>query len=221
MKQKMNWSKNCLLAGLVVLGSLASTASGAVLYDNLPPIAPNQYSYGLTGQDLVAQRFTTGGNNATLLSVALFIERESGNGTPIVQIWSGSSTLPDGTLLGSLTLSGSMSSSLAPTTFTSSGLALANGADYWVVMQGVSESVFNWGFTDQNSGSGGGFKSGNATSNPNDAGAFWLDYSTSPFQMQVQADLSPVPEPSEWAAISFSLLSVVWVVKRRFTLARS
>ena len=214
MKQNMNWSKNCLLAGLVMLGSLASTAQGAVLYDNLPPIAPNQNSYGLTDQDLVAQRFTTGGNNATLLSVALFIERESGSGTPIVQIWSGSSTLPNGSLLESLTLSGSISGSLAPTAFTSSGLAVANGADYWVVMQGVSESVFNWGFTDQNSGSGDGFKSGNATSN--DAGANWLDYSTAPFQMQVQADLSPVPEPSEWAAISFGLLGIVWVVKRRF-----
>jgi len=28
--------------------------------------------------------------------------------------------------------------------------------------------------------------------------------------------LSPVPEPSEWAAISFGLLGIVWVVKRRF-----
>jgi len=214
MKQNMNWSKNCLLAGLVVLGSLASTAQGAVLYDNLPPIAPNEHSYGLTDQDLVAQRFTTGGKDATLLSVALFIERESGSGTPIVQIWSGSSTLPNGSLLELLTFSGSMSGLLAPTPFTSSGLALASGVDYWVVMQGVSGSVFNWGFTDQNTGNGDGFKSGNATSN--DAGANWLDYSTGPFQMQVQADLSPVPEPSEWAAISFGLLGIVWVVKRRF-----
>ena len=31
--------------------------------------------------------------------------------------------------------------------------------------------------------------------------------------------LSPVPEPSEWAAISFGLLGIVWVVKRRFAQA--
>lgn len=29
--------------------------------------------------------------------------------------------------------------------------------------------------------------------------------------------LSPVPEPSEWAAICFGLLGVVWLIKRRFT----
>ena len=34
-------------------------------------------------------------------------------------------------------------------------------------------------------------------------------------------DLSPVPEPSEWAAISFALLGVVWMAKRRFAPARA
>ena len=33
--------------------------------------------------------------------------------------------------------------------------------------------------------------------------------------------LSPVPEPSEWAAISFGLLGVVWVIKRRLIPARA
>jgi len=33
--------------------------------------------------------------------------------------------------------------------------------------------------------------------------------------------LSAVPEPSEWAAMSFGLLGIVWVVKRRFAPARS
>ena len=35
------------------------------------------------------------------------------------------------------------------------------------------------------------------------------------------AALSAVPEPSEWAAISFGLLGVVWVAKRRFMPARA
>jgi len=34
-------------------------------------------------------------------------------------------------------------------------------------------------------------------------------------------DLSPVPEPSEWAAISFGVLGIVWVAKRRFMPARA
>ena len=33
--------------------------------------------------------------------------------------------------------------------------------------------------------------------------------------------LSAVPEPSEWAAISFGVLGVVWVAKRRFMPARA
>jgi len=39
--------------------------------------------------------------------------------------------------------------------------------------------------------------------------------------MQVNADLSPVPEPSEWAAISFGVLGIVWVAKCRFMPARA
>ena len=37
----------------------------------------------------------------------------------------------------------------------------------------------------------------------------------------VGTGLSPVPEPSEWAAISFGVLGMVWVAKRRFMSARA
>ncbi|MEI7941107.1 MAG: PEP-CTERM sorting domain-containing protein [Verrucomicrobiota bacterium] len=35
------------------------------------------------------------------------------------------------------------------------------------------------------------------------------------------SSLSAVPEPSEWAAISFGVLGMVWVAKRRFMPARA
>jgi hypothetical protein len=38
--------------------------------------------------------------------------------------------------------------------------------------------------------------------------------------MQISS-LSAVPEPSEWAAISFGVLGIIWVAKRRFMPARS
>ena len=38
---------------------------------------------------------------------------------------------------------------------------------------------------------------------------------------RVGMELSAVPEPSEWAALSLGLLGVVWVVKRRFMPARA
>ncbi|MEI8042492.1 MAG: proprotein convertase P-domain-containing protein [Verrucomicrobiota bacterium] len=34
-------------------------------------------------------------------------------------------------------------------------------------------------------------------------------------------ELSAVPEPSEWAALSLGVLGVVWVVKRRFMPGRA
>ena len=33
--------------------------------------------------------------------------------------------------------------------------------------------------------------------------------------------ISIVPEPSEWAAMSFGVLGIVWVVKRRFMPVRA
>jgi hypothetical protein len=38
--------------------------------------------------------------------------------------------------------------------------------------------------------------------------------------MQISS-LSAVPEPSEWAAMSFGVLGIIWVAKRRFMPARS
>ena len=45
-------------------------------------------------------------------------------------------------------------------------------------------------------------------------------FNTTPNEDINAGQMSAVPEPSEWAALSFGVLGVVWVAKRRFMPAR-
>ena len=101
-------------------------------------------------------------------------------------------------------------------TYTGS-YALAANTDYWIVLactSGQYETV---------SASGGVYPS--VGSSPYGMAVYyegaWEVYGPPNFVSMQISSLSAVPEPSEWAAISFGVLGIVWVAKRRFMPARA
>ena len=99
-------------------------------------------------------------------------------------------------------------------TYTGS-YALAANTDYWIVLACTSGTYIE-------------LQSASAPSvgtSPYGRGSYYYSwaggiYPGNNLDMQISS-LSAVPEPSEWAAISFGVLGIVWVAKRRFMPARS
>ena len=151
--------------------------------------------------------FTVGNTGGTLTSVVVGLGGGSGNGFRL-ELYSAGSGVPLSLLGG---LSGESDPPL-PASYTylpTAPTSLAANTTYFIVASaGVWESFYYWNF---------GLAQTGAYAND---GSGWLDQGASA-SMQVNADLSAVPEPSEWAAISFGVLGMVWVAKRRFMSARA
>lgn len=104
------------------------------------------------------------------------------------------------------------------------GYELAAGSKYALVLgDGVGNpyNKFYWALTDKPNSytTAGGFSyinSVEANPSPWEENALYKPIASISFNT-----LSPVPEPSEWAAISFGLLGVVWIIKRRLIPARA
>ena len=160
---------------------------------------------GSTGSQLseVMLRMAAGGVSGGGFSVSLYKETGVGNHSPAA------------TAL--LTLTGEANPFAAGNYTYTGSYALAANTDYWIVLactSGQYETV---------SASGGVYPS--VGSSPYGMAVYyegaWEVYGPPNFVSMQISSLSAVPEPSEWAAISFGVLGIVWVAKRRFMPARA
>lgn len=192
------------LATLLAVIATALNGPAAVLYGNLGESSDGAYpSTDIMWQ---AQHFTTDGQDYYLDSVTLLMQRSSGSGAALLEIWSGNNSAP-GSMVLTLTSPGSYSSSLAETVFTYSGeTTLAANSDYWVVLKAnVENTTFDWSSTSSATGSGAGFSL--RWTGTSDSGVTWYPVDTgTPYQMLV--DVTPVPEASTgYALIGLGLLA--------------
>ena len=205
----------------VSLGLAATPGAWAypdsTLYNNLGNV---QFSgMEAAGNTWQASKFTTDGNNYLLESVVLLMA-QSGESTARLDIYSNYGDVPEtsvpGTSLGTLTHSGSFSDwdTFTEATFTPTGIiSLSANSSYWVVLQGVTGSLW-WSYTEDGTGIGPGFSKLYTISE--NAGNNWdLPADTMPNQMQVNATLAAVPEPSQWAMMGVTALGVTGYALRR------
>ena len=163
-----------------------------------------------------AQSFRTGSTGSQLSGVMLRMEgayQDGGNFT--VRLYN--STEDGGNNPGTslLTLSGSADPFTAGNYTYTGSYALAANTDYWIVLACTSGTYYE-------------LKSDSAPSvgtSPYGRASYyltsWSVYGPGNYLDMQISGLSAVPEPSEWAAISFGVLGVVWVAKRRFMPARA
>jgi hypothetical protein len=199
---------------LITIGALALsqlTAPAAVIYDNLGSI--EEYglevfsAYSTSPATSVAMSFTVGNTGGTLTSVVVGLGGGYNGGFGL-KLYSAGNDLPL-SLLGGLSGESTPSSPALYTYIPTAPTSLAANTTYFIVASaGGSESLYSWNF---------GLAQTGAYAND---GSGWIDQVASA-SMQVNADLSAVPEPSEWAAISFGVLGLVYVAKRRFMPARA
>ena len=95
-------------------------------------------------------------------------------------------------------------------TYTGS-YSLTGGTSYYIKAGVTGSSDFSW--------SGGPIVSGSSTYGNTRNDSISL-FGSNQLKMEVNADLSPVPEPSEWAAVSVAMLGLVYVAKRRLAPVR-
>ena len=158
-----------------------------------------------------ASRFTTDTHDYILNTVVLLMYR-SGPSTAQLDIFSDSNDLP-GTSIGTLASPESIPLATSEVTFSASGISLSANSTYWVVLRAPTGQLW-WSYTDDSTGTGSGFSTIN-TSSVN-AGTKWatpIDYY--PNQMQVNATLAAVPEPSQWAMMGVTALGVTGYALRR------
>ena len=158
---------------------------------------------GSTGSQLseVMLRMAAGGVSGGGFSVSLYNETGVGNHSPAASAL--------------LTLTGEANPFAAGNYTYTGSYALAANTDYWIVLAVFGEGYYN-SLTVTSGPTVGTSPHGHGEYYDNS----WLTYPTSNLSMQISG-LSAVPEPSEWAAISFGVLGVVWVAKRRFMPARA
>ena len=205
---------------------------GAVIFDNLStPTGAGTYVAGesyneemgtMPGQT-VATGFVVGGARQVLTSVVLGLGGGSGGGFQVA-LFGGSDGTSPGSLIASLTGAADPSGIGLYTYTPGSTTTLEANTTYYIVASAGSGAQYSWNrgqingsYQDyQNPGTSGSFadpkifvKGGGDWGPSNEAAS-----------MQVNGELSPVPEPTEWAAASVAMLGLVYVAKRRLVSAR-
>ena len=204
---------------IVVAMLLAHTASATpvAIYDSINGSTSNG-SVPSDNVNWLANQFKTDSATYDLNSVVLdFLAAPSGTSGTIIEvdIYSDASGNPD-TILGTLANPGSFAA--GSNTFTASGISLAAGSSFWVVLQGVDDGTVNW-LTTGSVPSGVG--SSTSTNRSTTGGASWVGISSgAPYMMLVYATATstPVPEidPASFgSALSLVLGSLTLLERRR------
>ena len=207
-------TKSLLQAGALALALTATSLPAAVIFKS---ISTDSQLYQIDNNYSVAQGFTVGASSYTLTSVVLTMGNTSDTtGTFHVALWSGDFS----SKLGDLAPSSGADHPGAAGDYTYNGpFTLAASTTYNVVasMSGGTGmfASYLWNFGNKQAGS---ISAGTRES----SGGSWSSVSGSgdSLAMTVNADLSPVPEPSEWAAVSVAMLGLVYVAKRRLAPVR-
>ena len=194
----------------------APGAWAAVIFDTTTTPSPAGVSVGGSGQRRQAQSFRTGSTGSQLSSVLLAFGTGgvSGGGFS-VSLYNATGTSPHNPAFSPLlTLSGEANPYTAGNYTYTGSYALAANTDYWIVLA-CTTGTYNELKSDSAPSVG--------TSPYGRASNYygWTVYGEGNYLDMQISDLSAVPEPSEWAAISFGVLGIIWVAKRRFMPARS
>jgi len=190
------------LIGLAV--GLVEANAAVVIFDNLAAATENE---AITHSTILqAQNIAPLSQSHTLNSVTLLM-REVVAGSVQVRLFSGDADVPI-TYVGSLVSPVSITATLDQNTFTTPGISLDAGVNYWVVLGGGT-GTHHWGYTDAaSSGSGEGFSKNWSTEL---SGGGWLIRAPGPYQMSA---LATVPEPKAVAMSSGLVLGAVAFVHR-------
>ena len=197
------------------LGLAAAPGAWAAVIFDTTVSATSGSAYTCDGSE-IAESFRTGSTGSQLSEVMLRMAGGTypGNDGFLVRLYDSAGVGGNpGTSL--LTLSGSANPFTAGNYTYTGSYALAANTDYWIVLAVFGEGYYN-SLTVTSGPTVGTSPHGHGEYYDNS----WLTYPTSNLSMQISG-LSAVPEPSEWAAISFGVLGVVWVAKRRFMPARA
>ncbi|WP_161974588.1 choice-of-anchor R domain-containing protein [Piscinibacter terrae] len=208
---------NCIrkrFTAAAVMALAASCAQADVLVSNLAQ--PERSFSELTSLFWAAQSFTTDGSGHALLSIDAMLGTSAyrGDDTEYVAELHASGPGIIGSLLTTFSF-GSMPSG-APTSISllpTSGVTLAAGTTYWLVMgerHGSLDSEYlGWSYADGNASTGPG--SLGAFGYSTDGGMSWAasTFDTpNPFRLAVNV-ASPVPEPSSLALTALGLLALM------------
>jgi hypothetical protein len=197
-----------LLLGACVLLNPA-LADADLLSDNLSNSTSGTET--ATGDTWLAGSFGTGPSSYTLQSLTLLLANTS-SGVPELDLYTDGGLEP-GFLVETLTAPSSTSTSLAPTTFTSTGATLSQNSTYWIVLKADS-GAFDWAWTAEYSGTGEGFQDTWGISD--DAGTSWYTYAIYPTQFSVNADVSSTPEPCTKAlVVAAGVMGIAILILRR------
>ncbi|MEI6076598.1 MAG: choice-of-anchor R domain-containing protein [Verrucomicrobiota bacterium] len=203
--------KSTFLPVLTVVFILSAvTSRAAVIFDSLGPVIQDVCAQ-VMADAYYADSFVVGPQNYQLTTVVLNMRSTSHNdGNFFVQLWdaTGAGNRP-GNLLQ--TLSGA-DHPAADSDYTYNGSASLSANTAYFVVMGVSSgpAQYFWNATHAlNSQSIGYSVSTNGA-------ASWAPLaSDGTGYMQINGNLSPVPEPSTWAIASGAMLGLLWVIKRR------
>jgi len=218
-----------------------SAAYSAVVLSNIEEGRSEGYDY--SSVTLLGLDFSTGAKSGRIggLSLSLLAGPSSSSQsiTYSVLLYAvGANNLPTGSYLAKdssvgATWTSSVGGSFLQQTFTYTSAQLPHlctavlnaNSQYAIVLAdntGVGGSYWAVAATGTSYATAGGF-SYLTFSKSSDDGSNWADISGlgKPMASLSFNELSPVPEPSEWAAISFGLLGIVWVLKRQFMPARA
>lgn len=203
--------------GAIVVAMLlgqTSSATQVVLYDSIDGVTSTG-SANADNLNWLANNFKTDVSTYDLNSVVLDFA-STPSGTIQVDIYSDKTPGIPGSILGTLTNPGSLGAGL--NTFTTSGISLAAGSSFWVVLQGVGfGSSVDWLATTSTPT---GVGSSKKTSFSSDSGTNWGYATGTPFMMTVYATATstPVPEidPASFgSALSLVLGSLTLLERRR------
>jgi hypothetical protein len=196
----------------------AACSQAATLSDNLN--SPTYYTELINGSNFITAGFQTGDSSYTLSSVTALMQQDT-PGALSLSLYS-SATQPvaydlgfqPGTLLGTLTSTGTYPATLSQVIFGGNALTLAPDTTYWLVMSSPT-GMYEWAYAANNDGAGAGFYPSWGTST--DSGASWYTNDLQPMQMSVTADpaVSSVPEPAI-AALFFVGLALCGVKGLKF-----
>jgi hypothetical protein len=207
-----------LRAAVLALILTCSASRAAVIFDSTTTTPDN---YGNVEADgWFGQSFSMGSSSATLSSVVLSMTADNAvvpTGNFFVSLYdaTGAGSTPGASLL---TLSGSANPATAGDyTYTGSLLLAANTTYYVVAGVSSGSGVYEWAaHSSEDNGTIGYSDSFNS-------GVTWNSDNTPPgtvftdatFNMQINGNISSVPEPAEWGLISCALLGLVCIVGRR------
>ena len=181
----------------LTIGFLSASAHGAVVFDGTNSLISSNGITSLSSNGQAMGFVMPADSNYSLTSIELSLGgiADEGVEAPSITVWSNdtvSPSTPVGTLLTTLTLSGTFADGV--NTFTSSGFTLDAGATYWLVIRNTGDNfTYRVGMGVAASGtSPGRVHSDTAT----DVDPSTWDAKTPKGHIGVKINASAVPEPS-------------------------